>query len=73
MKHRRKVFVNGAVVDLLMTKTGKMAEMFIVDILVVECYKDHFQLLFQSIAYIFLPKNYWNSGYLPRTFSISLK
>ncbi|MCL4420854.1 MAG: hypothetical protein M1477_04100 [Candidatus Thermoplasmatota archaeon] len=46
MKHRRKVFVNGAVVDLLMTKTGKMAEMFIVDILGVECYKDHFQLLF---------------------------
>ena len=73
MKHRRKVFVNGAVVDLLMTKTGKMAEMFIVDILVVEYYKDHFQLLFQSIAYIFLSKNYWNSGYLPRTFSISLK
>ena len=73
MKHRRKVFVNGAVVDLLMTKTGKMAEMFIVDILVVEYYKDHFQLLFQSIAYIFLSKNYWNSGYLLRTFSISLK
>jgi REP element-mobilizing transposase RayT len=46
VKYRRKVFVNDAVVDLLMTKTGKMAEMFIVDILVVECYKDHFQLLF---------------------------
>ena len=73
MKYRRKVFVNCAVVDLLMTKTGKMAEMFIVDILVVEYYKDHFQLLFQSIAYIFLSKNYWNSGYLLRTFSISLK
>jgi len=73
VKYRRKVFVNCAVVDLLMTKTGKMAEMFIVDILVVEYYKDHFQLLFQSIAYIFLSKNYWNSGYLLRTFSISLK
>jgi len=46
VKYRRKVFVNDAVVDLLMTKTGKMVEMFIVDILVVECYKDHFQLLF---------------------------
>ena len=42
VKYRRKVFTNDAIVDLLKTKSMEIAHTFDVDILEIECDKDHF-------------------------------
>jgi putative transposase len=44
VKYRRKVFVNDAMVDFLKMKTREIAETFDVDILDMECDKDHFHI-----------------------------
>ena len=48
VKYRMNVFVNDAIVDFLKTKTRGIAETFSVDILEIECDKDHFHMLFKS-------------------------
>ena len=48
VKYRKNVFVNDAIVDLLKRKTREIAETFNVDILEIECDKDHFHMLFKS-------------------------
>ena len=46
VKYRKKVFTNDAIVDLLKTKSREIAHTFDVDILEIECDKDHFHMLF---------------------------
>ena len=48
VKYRKKVFANDAIVDFLRTKTREIAHTFDVDILDIECDKDHFHMLFKS-------------------------
>ena len=56
IKYRRKVFVNDAIVDFLKTKTREIAETFNVDILEIECDKDHFHMLFTSTPLLNIPQ-----------------
>ena len=56
VKYRRKVFVNGAIVNFLKTKTREIAETFDVDILEIECDKDHFHMLFKSTPLLNIPQ-----------------
>ncbi len=48
VKYRRKVFTNDAIVASLKTKIREIAETFNVDILDIECDKDHFHMLFKA-------------------------
>ena len=56
VKYRKKVFVNDAIVDLLKTKTREIAETFNVDILDIECDKDHFHMLFKASPRLNIPQ-----------------
>ena len=56
VKYRRKVFANDAIVDLLKTKTREIAETFNVDILEIECDKDHFHMLFKATPLLNIPQ-----------------
>jgi putative transposase len=50
IKYRKKVFTNDTVVDFLKMKTGEIAETFNVDILNIECGKDHFHMLLKATS-----------------------
>jgi len=52
--------VNDKIIDLLKTKIRKISETFEVDVLNVECDKDHFHLLFKSKPTLDIPR-YINS------------
>ncbi len=56
VKYRRKVFVNDAIVDLLKTKVHEIAHTFNVDILEVECDRDHFHMLFKATPTLNIPQ-----------------
>jgi putative transposase len=56
LKYRKKVFVNDAMVDFLKTKTREIAETFDVDILYMECHKDHFHMLFKATPILNMPQ-----------------
>ena len=56
VKYRRKVFVNDAIVDLLKTKVHEIAHTFNVDILEVECDRDHFHMLFKATPILNIPQ-----------------
>jgi putative transposase len=56
VKYRKKVFVNDAIVDFLKTKIREIAETFNVDILDIECDKDHFHMLFKSTPLLNIPQ-----------------
>ena len=56
LKYRKKVFVDDAVVDFLKTKIREIAETFNVDILEIECDKDHFHMLFKSTPLLNIPQ-----------------
>ena len=56
VKYRKMIFVNDAIVDFLKTKTREIAETFNVDILEIECDKDHFHMLFKSTPVINIPQ-----------------
>ena len=56
VKYRKKVFVDDAVVDLLETKIREIAETFNVDILEIECDKDHFDMLFKVTPLLNIPQ-----------------
>ena len=56
VKYRMNVFVNDAIVDFLKTKTREIAETFDVDILEIECDKDHFHMLFKSTPLLNIPQ-----------------
>lgn len=48
VKYRRKVFVTDEVVDFLKTKVREIAERFGVEVVSIECDKDHFHMLFRG-------------------------
>ena len=48
VKYRRKVFVNDKIVDFLKTKVREIAERFDVEVLSIECDKDHFHMIFKG-------------------------
>ncbi|MCL5782728.1 MAG: IS200/IS605 family transposase [Candidatus Thermoplasmatota archaeon] len=56
VKYRKKVFANDAIVDLLKTKTREIAHTFDVDILEIECDKDHFHMLFKASPQLNIPQ-----------------
>ncbi len=56
VKYGKKISVNDAIVDFLRTKTGETAETFNVDLLEMECDKDHFHMLFKSTPMINIPQ-----------------
>ena len=56
VKYRKKVFANDAIVDFLKTKTREIAYTFEVDILDIECDKDHFHMLFKASPRLNIPQ-----------------
>ena len=48
VKYRKKVFINDAIVDFLKMKIREISETFNVDVLDIECDKDHFHMLFKA-------------------------
>ena len=74
VKYRKKIFVNDAIVDLLMTKSREIAETFNVDILEIECDQDHFHMLFKSTPLLNIPQFLLHIGevtlYLPRCYRL---
>ena len=56
VKYRKKVFTNDAIVDLLKTKSMEIAHTFDVDILEIECDKDHFHMLFKASLLLNIPQ-----------------
>lgn len=56
VKYRKKVFVNDAIVDLLNTETREIAHTFDVDILDMECDKDHSHMLFRASPWLNIPQ-----------------
>ncbi|MCL4323349.1 MAG: IS200/IS605 family transposase [Candidatus Thermoplasmatota archaeon] len=48
VKYRRKVFINDELVDFLKTKVREIADRFNVEVVSMECDKDHFHMLFKG-------------------------
>ncbi|AKB18890.1 hypothetical protein MSWHS_2027 [Methanosarcina sp. WWM596] len=48
MKYRRKALTNPLIIDFLKTKIHNISETFDVEVLNIECDKDHFHLLFSA-------------------------
>jgi len=56
VKYRRKALVSESIVDFLKQKIREISETFEVEILNVECDKDHFHLLFKGKPTLDIPK-----------------
>jgi putative transposase len=56
VKYRKKVLTNDAIVDFLKMKTREIAHTFNVDVLDLECDKDHFHMLFKSTPLLNIPQ-----------------
>ena len=56
MKYRKKAFTNDMVVDFLKTKVRGIADTLNVEILEIECDRDHFHMLFKSIPLLNIPQ-----------------
>lgn len=56
VKYRRKTLVNEKIIDLLKTKAREISETFGVDMINMECDKDHFHMLFKSKPTLDIPK-----------------
>ena len=48
VKYRKKVFINDTIVDFLKMKMREISETFNVDVLDIECDKDHFHMIFKA-------------------------
>jgi len=48
VKYRREVFVNDELVDFLKTKVREIADRFSVEVVSIECDRDHFHMLFKG-------------------------
>ncbi len=51
VKYRRKVFINDELVDFLKTKVREIADRFNVEVVSMECDKDHFHMLFKELRF----------------------
>jgi len=56
IKYRRKVLTDEKIIDLLRTKINEISKTFRVDVLNMECDKDHFHLLFKAKPTLDIPK-----------------
>ncbi|AKB18632.1 hypothetical protein MSWHS_1769 [Methanosarcina sp. WWM596] len=56
MKYRRKDLTNPPIIDFLKTKIHNISETFDVEVLNIECDKDHFHLLFSAKPSLDIPK-----------------
>jgi len=56
VKYRKKTLVNEKIIDLLKTKAREISETFGVDMINMECDKDHFHMLFKSKPTLDIPK-----------------
>ncbi|MFZ3387234.1 MAG: IS200/IS605 family transposase [Candidatus Hydromicrobium sp.] len=56
IKYRRKVLIDEKIIDLLRTKINEISKTFRVDVLNMECDKDHFHLLFKAKPTLDMPK-----------------
>jgi len=56
VKYRRKALTNPLIVDFLKTKIHNISETFDVEVLNIECDKDHFRLLFTAKPSLDIPK-----------------
>ena len=56
IKYRRKVLSDENIIDLLRTKINEISKTFRVDVLNMECDKDHFHLLFKAKPTLDIPK-----------------
>lgn len=56
IKYRRKVLSDENIIDLLRTKINEISKTFRVDVLNMECDKDHFYLLFKAKPTLDIPK-----------------
>jgi putative transposase len=56
IKYRRKVLCNPVLIDFLKTKIHNISKTYEVEVLNIECDKDHFHLLFTSQPTLDIPK-----------------
>ncbi len=56
VKYRRKVLDNQQIIDFLKTKVYEISQTFDVEVLNIECDKDHFHMLFKSKPTLDIPK-----------------
>jgi len=56
IKYRRKVLCNPEVVDFLKTKIHNISETYEVEVLSIECDKDHFHMIFTTKPTLDIPK-----------------
>ena len=56
IKYRKKALVNEQIIDLLKTKIKEISETFKVDVLNIECDKDHFHMIFKSKPTLDIPR-----------------
>ena len=56
VKYRKKVFINDAMVDFLKMKIREISATFNVDVLDIECAKDHFHMLFKATPLLNITK-----------------
>jgi putative transposase len=55
-KYRRQVFENDKVMDFLKQKVREISESFDVEVLNIECNKDHFHMIFKAKPTLNIPK-----------------
>ncbi|MEJ5327711.1 MAG: IS200/IS605 family transposase [Candidatus Bathyarchaeia archaeon] len=56
VKYRRQVFENEKIVDFLKQKVREISESFDVEVLNIECDKDHFYMIFKAKPTLNIPK-----------------
>jgi putative transposase len=56
IKYRVKIFIDDKIIDLLKQKIHDISETFEVDVLGIECDKDHFHLLFKCKPTLNIPQ-----------------
>jgi putative transposase len=56
VKYRREVFTSNRIIDFLKQKIHEISETFDVDVLAVECDKDHVHMLFKAKPTLNIPK-----------------
>jgi putative transposase len=56
VKYRRKIFTNNNIIDFLKQKIREISETFDVEILDLECDKDHFHMIFKAKPTLEIPK-----------------
>ncbi|MEM0147959.1 MAG: IS200/IS605 family transposase, partial [Candidatus Micrarchaeaceae archaeon] len=56
VKYRRKIFINDKIIDFLKQIIRRISESFGVEVIDLECDKDHFYMIFRSKPTLDIPK-----------------